>query len=44
MTKFDDNVIRQLIDVIRVVGKDKVEVVFKGGDEVKNEAVIREVL
>jgi hypothetical protein len=44
VTKFDDNVVRQLVDVVRVTGKGKVEIVFKGGDEGKSDGVIREVL
>lgn len=44
MTEFDDNVVRQLVDVIRVVDKDRVEVVFKGSVGVESGAVKGEVL
>ena len=44
ISEFDDKMVRQLIDVVRVADKDRIEVVFKGGDEVRNEEVISEVL
>ena len=44
ISEFDDKMIRQIVDVVRVVDKERIEVVFKGGDEVRSEGVISEVL
>ena len=42
--EFDDSMIRQLIEVIKVVDKENIEIIFKGGVEIRNEKVIREAL
>jgi site-specific DNA recombinase len=44
IAEFDDNVVRQLIDVIRVVDKDRITVVFKGGTDAPCRSVKKEVL
>ena len=41
---FDDSLVRQLIEVIKVVDKGNIEVVFKGGVEIRNEEIVKEAL